>query len=519
MHRGGVSILDYTPPLDEAVKSYFSGVFGEEGLLQLRRALCRPPRTTYARVNTLRAGRDEAREMLERQIMPWKSGLRGRACGRVRFHETVADVMTLAHAEPSSETLSRLSNPCVLDPADETEARSVIVDRLCGEAVLRGADVFVKGIHSAQHGIKAGDRVRIFVDLRHGTKRGVRIKEYADRGEPCVFVGWGEAQLARNLMLSEQRGLGVRVQDRVVGDAPPLNGALTGQVYLQNLPSSVVVHALKPAPGDLVIDLCCAPGGKTTHIGQLLRNDPRSVLVAIDHSSRKVVKVVETLARSGVTIAEVLSMDSAQCVGKRDGERGTPATHVDRREAIVAALAPRNTKGYRPASKFPPECFDKVLLDPPCSALGLRPRLTVDVSRASLDGFASMQRNFAFSAAMLVRVGGTVVYSTCTINPKENEEMVRYILDTFPCLRLVPAEPLIGGPGLPGLGLSDEERAMVQRFDPSDESDSIGFFAARFEKVESIFVKGMQQRAPRDEPRVSAADDGAEGPVAKRPKA
>ena len=93
--------------------------------------------------------------------------------------------------------------------------------------------------------------------------------------------------------------------------------------------------------------------------------------------------------------------------------------------------------------------------------------------------------------------------------------MVRYFLDTFPCLRLVAAEPRVGGPGLPGLGLSDEEREMVQRFDPTDASDSIGFFAARFEKVESIFIQGMQ--------RSTHAGEGVQAqripsPVAKRRK-
>jgi 16S rRNA C967 or C1407 C5-methylase (RsmB/RsmF family) len=109
-----------------------------------------------------------------------------------------------------------------------------------------------------------------------------------------------------------------------------------------------------------------------------------------------------------------------------------------------------------------------------------------------------------------------MTYSTCTINPGENEGMVRYALDTYPCLRLVPAEPRLGrrgggggGGGKEGEGggwLTEEERGMVQVFVPGEGGregwlDVSGFFVAKFEKVESVFgeEEGEEEEGVREE--------------------
>lgn len=106
----------------------------------------------------------------------------------------------------------------------------------------------------------------------------------------------------------------------------------------------------------------------------------------------------------------------------------------------------------------------------------------------ALNGCADFQKNFLWTAVFLLKPGGTLVYSTCTISPLENECMVRHALDTYPCLRLVAASPKVGGEGVGTAGLSDEERGLVQSFDPAhEELDTTGFFAAKFVKVASVF--------------------------------
>lgn len=136
---------------------------------------------------------------------------------------------------------------------------------------------------------------------------------------------------------------------------------------------------------------------------------------------------------------------------------------------------------------FFPESFDRILLDPPCSALGLRPKLfVVQNSLEELQKHAAYQRKFVKEAVCLLKPSGIMTYSTCTMNASENEAMVRHILDNYPCMKLLPIRSKLGQPGLAGYGLDKEERDKVRRFDPHDEeADTMGFFVALFKKTQS----------------------------------
>ena len=136
--------------------------------------------------------------------------------------------------------------------------------------------------------------------------------------------------------------------------------------------------------------------------------------------------------------------------------------------------------------QFPPESFDRILLDPPCSALGLRPKLFVPHTTVKeLKQNAVYQSKFIHPAVNLLKPGGFLTYSTCTINTEENEQMVQYILDNYPSMKLIPIQANIGLPGRRGFGLSDCERGKVRRFEPhvmDNNDDTIGFFLALFQK-------------------------------------
>lgn len=127
-----------------------------------------------------------------------------------------------------------------------------------------------------------------------------------------------------------------------------------------------------------------------------------------------------------------------------------------------------------------------MLLDPPCSALGQRPRLTLTATVEELRQCAEYQKRLLDAAASLVAVGGILVYSTCTLSAEENEEIVAYALRGCAVpLRLLPppARLRLGSVGWAGCGLSRDECERVQRFDPSKDETSIGFFVAKFERV------------------------------------
>lgn len=153
---------------------------------------------------------------------------------------------------------------------------------------------------------------------------------------------------------------------------------------------------------------------------------------------------------------------------------------------ILAAADPSPKDGLLNVKGFYPQSFDHILLDPPCSALGLRPKLSIlPQTVADLESFCTYQRQFIANAVVLLKPGGTMTYSTCTIHALENEGMVRHILDAYPSMQLVPIHIALGRPGLPGLGLNASECECVRRFDPSDiAADTIGFFVAKFQKAD-----------------------------------
>lgn len=90
---------------------------------------------------------------------------------------------------------------------------------------------------------------------------------------------------------------------------------------------------------------------------------------------------------------------------------------------------------------------------------------------------------FFSQAVKLLKPGGTLVYSTCTITIGENEGMVAWALKTFECLQLVKCEPHLGGAGISVEGLSKEQQHLVQRYGPNQKFDTVGFFIACFTKI------------------------------------
>ena len=373
--------------------------------------------------------------------------------------------------------------------------RCIIVDRFCAEAVLRGADIFVKGILCADAGIIEGEEVAVYASLPHSRHskgntntsssaksnpitRGMLLQNYCDR---CVFIGIGVSQCKRADYFASSSGTGVVMTSIAGTQQPSMYGVLEGKMILQNLPSVVVAHALDPKPGEVILDMCCAPGGKTTHLASLMNDN--GLIIACDKSRKKMISARDFFQRNGASCIVPLALDSTKALLPllpNDDEWKSPKQIID--SALVTSDGLKNVKGFYPNS------FDRILLDPPCSALGLRPKLHIDIKSAKeLLKAAEYQQKFIRNAIPLLKVGGRMTYSTCTINTYENEEMVKFILDEFSCMRLESLSNNL--PGLPGLldkGLTVEQCSFVRRFDPTDSLDTMGFFVAKFRKVTDL---------------------------------
>ncbi len=192
----------------------------------------------------------------------------------------------------------------------------------------------------------------------------------------------------------------------------PLHRA--GVYYLQEPSAMAVAEAVTPKPGEWVIDLAAAPGGKATHLASLMQN--QGLLVANEVTGSRVRALGENLERLGVRHALITS----EGVGKLAARWGA--------------------------------VFDRVLLDAPCSGEGMFRKSEEAVSQWSeylIESCAARQAGLLAEAAKLVKPGGVLVYSTCTFAPKENESVIAAFLDEHTEFRLEPLHFSTAQPGQP----------------------------------------------------------------------
>ncbi|RLA80888.1 MAG: hypothetical protein DRG33_01585 [Deltaproteobacteria bacterium] len=224
-----------------------------------------------------------------------------------------------------------------------------------------------------------------------------------------------------------------------------------GNIYIQDPSSMLPPLALEPQPGELVLDLAAAPGSKTTQMAALMKN--QGLIVANDPKVRRTTFLSFNLMRTGVV------------------------------NAVVTVL-PGNRLG-----RLYFETFDRVLLDPPCSALG-----TVKTAPEALrwwrraEKLSRMQFDLMVSAIKALRPGGVLVYSTCTLTPEENEAVVAEALRRYPVeLEEVNLKGVKYHPGLTFFGerAFPDEMSKAVRVYPH-EGPGEGFFIARLKKISGM---------------------------------
>ena len=193
--------------------------------------------------------------------------------------------------------------------------------------------------------------------------------------------------------------------------------AQNGEVFIQNAASWLPVLALDPQPGDTILDVCAAPGGKASHIQAITQN--QSTLVCNDNSKPRLLKLQANMERLGAHAT--YSLHDATKLGR----------YIE------------------------PGTFDKILLDAPCSGEGLMTLLPEDAklfdswSVAHIRRLSDMQKKILGESWKLLKPGGVLVYSTCTMAPEENETVVDYFLRKhsdahlqslpYSCINRIPA--------------------------------------------------------------------------------
>jgi 16S rRNA (cytosine967-C5)-methyltransferase len=252
-------------------------------------------------------------------------------------------------------------------------------------------------------------------------------------------------------LFSEQ---GISLQD------PPPTSELpflkNGFYIIQDEASQLIASIVDPKPGERILDACAAPGGKTTHMAQVMEN--QGEIHALDLSKGKLDLIEEICQRLGIKIVKTIKGNAAASLPIPQGPM-----------------------------------FDRVLADAPCSGFGTlrkNPDLKWRRGEEDIKRLSELQFSILDNLSAYVREGGVLVYSTCTVFREENEDVVERFLNEHPEFQLDSMDRVASDiPACRQAGIADDKsevfRPFIQNgyfktFPSQDEMD--GFFAARLIK-------------------------------------
>jgi NOL1/NOP2/sun family putative RNA methylase len=223
-----------------------------------------------------------------------------------------------------------------------------------------------------------------------------------------------------------------------------------GHFYVQDIASMLPPRILDPQPGECVLDVSAAPGSKTTQMAVMMKNE--GMILANDIVHKRLRSLINNLQRMGIL-----------------------------NTAVVKTYGESIGKQYF-------EIFDKILLDPACSGLGTlhkSPEILSWWTPKHCERLASSQRALMSSAIKALKPGGLLVYSTCTLTPQENEEIIQFALNEFP-IEVIPfkLEELKARPGLVEFRGEKFDKSLLhtKRLYPF-ENQTEGFFVAKIMKI------------------------------------
>ena len=267
-------------------------------------------------------------------------------------------------------------------------------------------------------------------------------------------------KIDQDSLIAELKKEGITaVKSGFMPDSVEITGGLNGLenteafnkygMFVQGQGAMLASHVAHPRVADYILDCCSAPGGKSTHMAQMCRDDLHIMAVDINEARLKLVR--DNAERLGLTSIETLCTDASR-INKDD--------------------------------KDSKKAYDIVLCDVPCSGLGLlgrKPDIREKFTYDNLEELIPLQYSILDHAAKMVRPGGTLIYCTCTLNSDENENQVETFLAEHKRFHTVPIDKY-----LPADIYMDDERAesvangMITLFPHLDKCE--GFFICRMER-------------------------------------
>ena len=331
------------------------------------------------------------------------------------------DISAHIHPEVKDAVLINVEGPYDL----QSKEKSIIVHNTTADKVLTGANVGSSGIKSHED-LKIGDEISI-----------------KDKFE--TIVGNGIVMMNSNEISSQKRGTAVRVTHSKykLPNFQNLKEYLRGHFIAQELPSIMITSQISLKQQDRVLDMTVGEGIMLTHVWQN-NSDKNARIIAIDNSNVKLQKLQENLKRLRMMKAPIESM---------------------------------NLNAKKMEKKFSrDETFDVILVDPPCSEIGLRPKVSDSTNEKSIIKASYSHKKFMSQAARLIKPNGTIVYTTRSIDPEENENVIEYAVDELK-LTVVDQKIFLGDK----CAASFKGAEKIQCFYP-DIHDTSGYFVAKLTK-------------------------------------
>lgn len=270
----------------------------------------------------------------------------------------------------------------------------------------------------------------------------------ANSEKPSLYIRTNTLKISRNELLDKLKSEGIECSIVPIIDeairVENLKNIENNQLFkdglfvIQDISSMIVGKVMNPKENSKVLDVCSAPGGKTTHLATLMNNTGK--VVSRDIFDHKLKLIQSNVNRLGLTNVDIESFD--------------------------ASILDKNSI----------DKFDYVLADVPCSGLGIirrKPEIKYK-AKAELKDLPNIQKNILDNASKYVKVGGTLIYSTCTIQDNENIEVVKEFLDNNKNFKLVPIDEV-------KIDLDNQENGYLKIYPNIHDID--GFFIAKLERV------------------------------------